>query len=118
MSTWSEDNFGSDAASDYLSDILYKLLEAIDETLNLSNTDDIFLMGEASLMPACDIMITLGKAYPNIVASFLDDKPILEWRDKYLKVFDEKAGAVMDNDFKQRRRQIITTTFSDLIALK
>lgn len=117
MSTWSEDNFGSDAACDYLSDILYKLLEAIDETLNLSKDIDIFFFGEARLMPACDIMVTLGKAYPTVVHSFLENKPIAEWRDQYLKVFDAEAGDVMDDDFKRDRRQIITTTFSDLIKL-
>jgi hypothetical protein len=118
MSRWGEDNFDADFASDYLTEILYKLLETINECLDTSRDIDLFYCGEDKLMPACDILVTLGKAYPQIVVRFLEDKPIAAWRDKYLKVFDEKAIQVMDEDFKQGRRKVITTTFSDLINLK
>jgi hypothetical protein len=117
MSRWGEDNFDSDCASDYLTGILLKLEGSINECLSLSKDIDIFNFGEARLMPACELLVTLGKAYPQIVVPFLEDKPIADWRDKYLKVFDEKAGDVMDKDFKQERRKIIAATFSDLIGM-
>lgn len=117
MSTWGEQNFDNDFASDFLWDILLQLLDSINTCLYSIEETEIYQCGEANLMPACDLLLTLGKAYPNIVAPFLEDKPINEWRDSYLKIFDKELEQTDDLHYKTKRRNVIVNTFSELIAL-
>jgi hypothetical protein len=111
MSTWGNGNLDSDFACDYLKGIIYKLLESIRKCLTELPTNDI--CGNAVLMPAVDILITLGKAYPHAVIHTLSDEPIEDWQKQYLTAFDNDS----DNDERSERRAVIVETFYNLQKL-
>jgi hypothetical protein len=111
MSKWGDGNFDSDYACDYLTGIIYKLLESIQKCLTELPTNDI--CSDAMLMPAVDILFTLGKTYPHAVIHTLVDEPIDEWRNQCLSYFDK----VSDGEQHTARRAIIVETFDNLQKL-
>jgi len=112
MARWGEGNFDNDFALDFLAEVVQNLLEDILFCVGPENHS--LFCGETRLMPAIDILVTLGRAYPYIVGVKLSDQPINEWKKTYLRMFEERSD--MDDE-DQARRTIIAETFSNLEEL-
>ena len=108
MSRWGDGNFEADFANDYLTDVVYNILDSIHKCLGEIIENDI--CGDASLMPAVDILVTLGTAYPHVVVPMLEDENIDDWRTKYLSIFDSRNDKVD----RSGRRTVVVQTFTNL----
>jgi hypothetical protein len=115
MSTWAEGNFDNDLAAEILFEIVNRLIDAVQECLEDDNAD--LVCGETVLMPAIDILLTLGRAYPAILNLTLQEQPVTEWKAKYLRLFEEQSDLPIGDIFRTERIAVITETFSNLEKL-
>ena len=113
MSRWGEGIFESDRASNHLIILIGQIIESIESCISTSNIGDIeaLVYRETYFMSGIDILLTLGKAYPDILHSTLAELPIAQWREWYLKVFDEDESNSVNSEFTKGRREIIVKTF-------
>ncbi|RYX81276.1 DUF4259 domain-containing protein [bacterium] len=113
MGTWGEGNFDNDGALDYVGGLINQLMDKINACFA---EGDVYLdeEGEEIIIPSVHIISLLSeecKAAP--------PKPdsVVEWRDKYLTLFDEQIGGLDPaGDFAQKRREVIEATFDKLIT--
>lgn len=115
MSTWGEGNFESDFACDYLTEVVFNVIKKIKGCFDELKQEDS-MCGEAILMPSVDLLITLAKAYPDVVEPLIEDEPITTWESDYLAIFDEQFNQA-DEQFRNRRRYVIVETFYKLKKL-
>lgn len=116
MSRWGEDNFDNDLSSDVLFFIVWRLVDRINRCLEYDKRDKLFC-GETEVMPSVDILLTLAKAYPDILLRTFEDLPISDWKKKYLNIFETQSEVPMNNKFQAERRLIIQETFLQLETL-
>ena len=73
--------------------------------------------GEAKLMPAVDITITIWEKY-GVGVGELEVEEVIEWRNQYLKIFDLVIDQYTPKqDYKLERRNVIVQTFNRLEEL-
>ncbi len=115
MSRWGEGNFDNDLASDVLFFIVWGLVDRINECLEDDERNKL-LCGETEVVPSVDILLTLAKAYPDILLRSFADLPISSWKKKYLHIFETESENPT-HKFQIERSLIIQETFSQLEEL-
>jgi hypothetical protein len=120
MGTWGEGNFDKDDAFEFLEIMLDDLIRTIRTCLSSRRTANYHWFyenyGEARLMPAVDMLITLTKHYGTSVSE-LETHEITEWKMTYLRIFDAVIGDYAPNDYRTKRREVIVATFDELLAM-
>lgn len=114
MSTWGTGNFDNDRSWGMLEPIIDELIDTVQRCL--ADPEENLTCGEGDLMPAIDILVTLGRAYPNILFK-LHEQPVTEWKERYLRMYEEQSEFPMEYEFQSRRRDVIAETFSNLEEL-
>ena len=115
MSTWDVGNFDNDMAGEVLVGVVFQLVKIIQDCL--ADEDGAIMCGETDLMPSVDILLTLGKNYPDIVLPALKEYPLVEWKKKYLDIFDRYSEITRDKEFMTARRPVVVQTFTELETL-
>jgi hypothetical protein len=115
MSRWSTGNFDDDMAPELLMEIAVQLIDRIHKCLDIDTGDNLFC-GETEVMPAIDILVTLGRAYPDILQTRLQEQPVATWKAIYLRMFKEQSDFPED-EFQLERMAVIAETFDNLEKL-
>jgi hypothetical protein len=112
---WTEDNFGSDGARQFLQMQAARLLGVIREVAADPERLDPAEDGESMLMPCVEVLSLLCERYdvaPPPVAA------IRGWHEAYLKAFDKGFDAMKPPPgLKVSRRKVIEKTFRWLESL-
>ena len=117
MGTWGAGNFDSDAAAEYLDELLRQMISIIEsyagsEPEQPCDFEDL----EEKLMPSVDIMTTLIQHYRH--ASAVELPQIQAWRRNVLAIYDQTIDDVGPKErFKTQRRIVIQNTFDKLEVL-
>jgi hypothetical protein len=114
MSTWGIGNFENDRSWGMVEPIIDELIDTIQRCL--ADPEENLTCGEGDLMPSVDILVTLGRAYPNILFK-LREQPVTEWKKMYLRMYEEQSEFSMEHEFQSKRKDIIAETFSNLEEL-
>lgn len=119
MGTWGTGNLDGDNASDFLEALIKQLSKAIREGMSpesLGKYDFLMREGEAKVMPAVDILITLVDYYQT--PPQFGRKEVEEWRQKYLENYDREIDSYgPKEEYKTQRRIVILETFNRLEKL-
>src|SRR5688500_10818538 len=102
MSTWGTGNFDNDLACEVLLRIVFQLIHEIKSCIESDHVGDL-VCGETILVPSVDILLTLGKAYPEYVVPALRETWSAEWKDKYLSIFELHSEVPMDDPIEADR---------------
>ncbi len=113
MGTWDAGTFDSDAALDYVGDMIDQLTETVNSCFDNDNAD-LDEGGEGKLMPSVSI---IGLLSQHCGAAPPKADVVESWRDRYLAIYDEQIDDLdPDPEYKINRRKIIADSFSDLLA--
>ncbi|MEU8899140.1 DUF4259 domain-containing protein [Nocardia sp. NPDC048505] len=120
MGVWGPGNFDSDTAADGLGELTDRLIADIAEQFQ-DPTDDTPLEPDewgGDMVPAwLEILVQIAEP-ARVGASFPAAAQLGEWRDRYLRVWDGHIDELgPDEDFKTRRRAVLTATFDRAVAL-
>jgi hypothetical protein len=110
-----EDNFGNQAARDYLAVLTARLLATIREVTSDDDRLDPDEDGESLLMPAVEVLALLCERYG---AEPPRPAAVRQWHGKYLAAFDAGRGEMgVTPEFAAARRKVIENTFRWLEGL-
>lgn len=115
MGSWGDENFANDGARDYLSMLSAKLVATVTEIYRDEERLALDEDGESMFMPSVELIALLCERY-----AATPPKPSIveQWRERYLKMFDETIESYnSDPDFQVSRRKSIDRTFHWLQSL-
>ncbi|MFF2555188.1 DUF4259 domain-containing protein [Nocardia sp. NPDC058058] len=116
MGVWGPGNFDSDTAADGLGELTDHITEQFQDP-----SDDTALQPDewgGDMVPAwLEILIQIAEP-TRVGVSFPAVAVLSEWRERYLRVWDEYIDELgPSDDFKLQRRAVLTETFDKAIAL-
>ncbi|MGW4535875.1 DUF4259 domain-containing protein [Nocardia sp. NPDC004340] len=120
MGVWGPGNFDSDTAADGLGELTDHIIGNIAEQFQDTSDDTALEPDEwgGDMVPAwLEILIQIVEP-ARVGASFPSVAVLGEWRERYLRVWDENIDELgPDDEFKTQRRATLTETFDRAIAL-
>jgi predicted ABC-type exoprotein transport system permease subunit len=117
MGTWGPGNMENDDAGAFLDALIESLTQTIMAYLDLELMSkqgywERYAVGK--LLPAMDIVITLCKHYD--AAFQVEEEIVKDWKERFLKFFDQLTN-VYSEDHSKKRREIIIETLEKLHTL-
>lgn len=112
MGTWGPGNFENDGACDYRDQLLYQLIDKIEECFQSEDGYALDEGGESELMPSIEILALLCE-YCN--AHPPKEETVTSWKERYLTLYDEDIESLApDPRYRAARRKVIEVTFQRL----
>ena len=115
MGTWGMGIFESDDAGEFLDKIIEELVIKIRGHFTKSNHHSFMFYASHQIIPAIDIIITLVTHYES--SPIVDVAEAKNWKEEYLKIFDEQMPIQSTEEDFAERRQIVVEVFDKLIKL-
>ena len=112
MGTWGSGNFDNDDANDYISDVYVAFIERIEKCLADGDCREEDVWNEGIIMPTAVILSTL---YEHCYGRVPKAAQAQDWKEIYLRDYDEDADSRMNPAFVSERRAVIEATFDKLI---
>ncbi|MBL1080231.1 DUF4259 domain-containing protein [Nocardia sp. 2] len=120
MGVWGPGNFDSDTAADGLGELTDHLIAQIAAQFR-DPTDDTPLEPDewgGTMVPAWLEILAQTAEPARVGATFPSAAVLSEWRDRYLRVWDDYIDDLdPDDDYKSQRRAILTETFDRALTL-
>lgn len=120
MGVWGPGNFDSDTVADGLGELTNRIIGEISEQFDDTSDDSAVQPDEwgGEMVPAwLEILIDIVEP-GRVGATFPSAATLRDWRDRYLRVWDEYIDELEPDDtYKTERRAVLVTTFERAIAL-
>lgn len=118
MGTWGTGHFENDDAGQFLDAVIQQLHMAVEDCLSPNNLgSETFLEyhGNATMMPALDVLITLCERYS--IHPQLDEQTVYHWKAAFLQRYDDTVHNAYPAQYIPDRRHLIEQTFNKLAFL-
>lgn len=120
MGVWGPGNFESDTVADGLGALTGRIIDEIAEQFADADDDSALEPDEwgGAMVPAwLEILVEIVEP-PRVGATFPSVAVLSDWRDRYMRVWDEYIDELdPDDDYKVERRAVLVGTFERAIAL-
>lgn len=115
MGVWGTQNFANDEAMDCVHELMDEMLADIEEIAASEHGMEPDEPDGFRMICKIDLLTLIGN---HTGASMPDQQRIVEWKEKFLNVWDQNIDELNAEDsFKASRRKVITETFDGLIDL-
>lgn len=120
MGVWGPGNFDSDTVADGLGELTNRIIGQIAQEFEDESDDSALQPDEwgGEMVPAwLEILIEMVER-PRVGATFPSVATLTDWRDRYLRVWDEYIDELEPEDeYKVERRAVLVSTFERAVAL-
>ncbi|MFV8232630.1 DUF4259 domain-containing protein [Mycolicibacterium fortuitum] len=120
MGVWGPGNFDSDTVADGLGELTNRIIGQIAQEFEDESDDSALQPDEwgGEMVPAwLEILIEMVEP-PRVGATFPSVATLIDWRDRYLRVWDEYIDELEPEDeYKVERRAVLVSTFERAVAL-
>ncbi|CRZ18892.1 DUF4259 domain-containing protein [Mycolicibacterium neworleansense] len=120
MGVWGPGNFESDTVADGLGELTNRIIGEISEQFDDTSDDSAVQPDEwgGEMVPAwLEILIDIVEP-ARVGATFPSVATLSDWRDRYLRVWDEYIDELEPEDtYKTERRAVLVSTFERAISL-
>lgn len=117
MGVWGPGNFESDTVADGLGELTGRIIDQIAEQFEDDSALEPDEWGGAMVPAWLEILVEIVEP-PRVGATFPSVAVLSDWRDRYLRVWDEYIDELdPDDDYKVERRAVLVSTFERAIAL-
>src|SRR5690348_16352593 len=114
MGTWGKGNFDSDDSAEFLDKVISELVENARKVFSqIPKYNSVIMLYGHNIITVLDLLITISTQYDTWIGIEVDEAK--NWKERYLKVFDEQMPIHADEDFVEKRRKIIEDTFDKVI---
>jgi len=120
VGVWGPGNFDSDTVADGLGELTNRIIGQIAQEFEDESDDSALQPDEwgGEMVPAwLEILIEMVEP-PRVGATFPSVATLTDWRDRYLRVWDEYIDELEPEDeYKVERRAVLVSTFERAVAL-